>query len=76
METPEQGSGRAGGGPAIPGAFPKSAETELACPEKNQARMSYADFRARHLFIGSGVVEAACNTFATTKKIKKIDPTT
>jgi len=30
--------------------------------ERNAARMRYPDFRSQHLFIGSGVIEAACKT--------------
>ncbi len=40
----------------------ESAETQLTYLEKNRIRMRYADFRARHFFIGSGVVEAACKS--------------
>jgi len=40
----------------------ESAETQLTYLEKNRTRMRYADFRARHFFIGSGVVEAACKS--------------
>ena len=29
---------------------------------KNQERMRYADFQRQNLFIGSGVIEAACKT--------------
>jgi hypothetical protein len=72
LETPEQGSGRAGDGPTVSGAFPKSAETELAYPEKNRAWMRYADFRARRLFIGPGVIKVVCAIQSPSpKKIKK-----
>lgn len=40
----------------------KTAETELAYLEKNKDRMRYAHFRARHFFVGSGVVEAGCKS--------------
>lgn len=40
----------------------KSAESELTYLEKNRARMQYAHFRARHLFVGSGVIEAGCKS--------------
>ena len=30
--------------------------------EKNTERMRYPNFRAQHLFIGSGVIEAGCKT--------------
>jgi hypothetical protein len=40
----------------------KSAQTELTYFEKNKTRMRYADFRARHLFVGSGVIEAGCKS--------------
>jgi len=30
--------------------------------ERNAARMRYPEFRSQHLFIGSGVIEAACKT--------------
>jgi len=39
-----------------------SAEPELGYLDKNKARMRYAQFRAQGLFIGSGVVEAACGS--------------
>ena len=35
--------------------------------ERNQARMTYADFRRRGLPIGSGPVEAACKTIVKTR---------
>jgi len=40
----------------------KSVETELNYLDKNKERMRYADFRARNLFVGSGVVEAGCKS--------------
>jgi hypothetical protein len=30
--------------------------------EKNTERMRYPEFRAQHLFVGSGVIEAGCKT--------------
>ena len=30
--------------------------------EKNAERMRYPDFRKKHLFVGSGVIEAGCKT--------------
>ena len=30
--------------------------------EKNAARMRYPEFRRKHLFVGSGVIEAGCKT--------------
>lgn len=38
----------------------KSATTEIEYFKANRERMRYADFRARGLFVGSGVVEAGC----------------
>jgi hypothetical protein len=35
---------------------------EIGYFEKNKERMRYADFRARGLFVGSGVMEAGCRT--------------
>jgi hypothetical protein len=40
----------------------KAARTELAYLEKNKERMRYAQFRARGLFVGSGVIEAGCKS--------------
>ena len=40
----------------------KSATTEIEYFKTNTERMRYADFRARGLFVGSGVVEAGCKT--------------
>ena len=37
-------------------------DREVAYFENNIERMRYADFRARGLFIGSGVVEAGCKS--------------
>jgi hypothetical protein len=36
--------------------------TEADYFEKNAARMHYPKFRAQHLFVGSGVIEAGCKT--------------
>jgi hypothetical protein len=38
----------------------KDARTQIGYFQKNKAHMQYADYRQQHLFIGSGVVEAAC----------------
>ena len=38
----------------------KDARTQIGYFQKNKAHMHYADYRQKHLFIGSGVVEAAC----------------
>ena len=35
---------------------------ETAYFDKNKDRMRYPDFRAQHLFVGSGVIEAGCKT--------------
>lgn len=40
----------------------KPVEQQLAYLETNAERMRYAAFRARALFVGSGVVEAGCKT--------------
>jgi hypothetical protein len=40
----------------------KKAEIEIHYLEKNAEYMRYAGFRAQGLFVGSGVVEAACKT--------------
>lgn len=40
----------------------KACMTELAYLEKNKSKMRYADFRNRHLFVGSGVIEAGCKS--------------
>ena len=42
-------------------------ETERTFFRRNQARMTYADFRRRGLPIGSGPVEAACKTLVKTR---------
>jgi len=52
-------------------ALPKSRRGALAAQRtffrRNQARMTYADFRRRALPIGSGPVEAACKTLVKTR---------
>jgi hypothetical protein len=52
-------------------ALPKSRREALAAQRtffrRNQARMTYADFRRRGLPIGSGPVEAACKTLVKTR---------
>lgn len=40
----------------------KKAETEIHFLEQNKEHMRYAAFRAKGLFVGSGVVEAGCKT--------------
>jgi hypothetical protein len=45
----------------------KSIHTELAYFRKNRARMRYAAVAAENLPIGSGVIEAACKTLASTR---------
>lgn len=49
----------------LPTATSQAAELlriEAAYFDNNAHRMRYPDFRAQHLFIGSGVVEAGCKT--------------
>ena len=46
-------------------ATPELAEEiriETGYFERNAHRMRYPDFRAQHLFLGSGVIEAGCKT--------------
>lgn len=45
----------------------KDARTQIAYFEKKQAHMHYDAYRQHHLFIGSGVVEAACRTIVGTR---------
>jgi hypothetical protein len=48
---------------ALVPATPDIAEhvrTEIGCFETNATRMNYPAFRAPHLFVGSGVIEAGC----------------
>jgi len=40
----------------------KKARDEIRYLAKNKTRMQYAEFRAKGLFVGSGVVEAGCRT--------------
>jgi hypothetical protein len=44
------------------GADKQARDKEVAYYEINKERMRYADFRAKGLFIGSGVVEAGCKS--------------
>ena len=49
----------------IPASIPTLAEAiriEAAYFERNAERMRYPEFRRQHLFVGSGVIEAACKT--------------
>ena len=49
----------------LPDATPLAADvlrTEAAYYDKNALRMRYPEFRAQHLFVGSGVIEAGCKT--------------
>lgn len=49
----------------IPASLPTLAEAiriEAAYFERNAERMRYPEFRRQHLFVGSGVIEAACKT--------------
>ena len=39
--------------------------------ERNRERMRYPSFRSRNLFVGSGVIEAACRTVIA-KRLKTI----
>ena len=50
---------------AIQGVEPELADkirTEADYFERNAERMRYPKFRAQHLFVGSGVIEAGCKT--------------
>ena len=38
----------------------KDARKEIAYLVKNESRMKYDRYRAQHMFIGSGVIEAGC----------------
>ncbi len=40
----------------------EKTRTEAGYFERNAARMRYPKFRRQHLFVGSGVIEAACKT--------------
>jgi len=48
----------------------KSATTEIEYFKTNAERMRYADFRARGLFVGSGVVEAGCKSIISARMKK------
>lgn len=48
----------------------KSATTEIEYFKTNAGRMRYADFRARGLFVGSGVVEAGCKNIIAARMKK------
>jgi Uncharacterised protein family (UPF0236) len=48
----------------------KSAATEIEYFTTNVERMRYADFRARGLFVGSGVVEAGCKNIIAARMKK------
>jgi hypothetical protein len=48
----------------------KWATTEIEYFKTNRERMRYADFRARGLFVGSGVVEAGCKTIIAARMKK------
>ena len=45
----------------------KEARTQIGYFQKNKAYMQYADYRQQGLFIGSGVVEAACKHLVGTR---------
>lgn len=47
---------------SLPGYDKDICEKEAGYFEKNKERMRYADFRARGMFVGSGVLEAGCRT--------------
>ena len=46
------------------------ASKEIAYFQNNTERMRYADFRARKLFVGSGVIEAGCKTVVASRMKK------
>lgn len=48
----------------------KSAMTEIEYFSANRERMRYADFKARGLFVGSGVVEAGCKNIIAARMKK------
>ena len=48
----------------------KDARRALQYFNKNKEHMRYADFRSQHLFIGSGVIEAACKNLVG-KRLKQ-----
>lgn len=47
---------------ALPGYNKEVCDREIGYFEKNSDRMRYAEFKARGLFVGSGVLEAGCRT--------------
>ena len=47
---------------SLSGCNKEVCEREIGYFEKNTKRMRYAEFRARGLFVGSGVLEAGCRT--------------
>ena len=50
---------------AIDGSTPELAEkirVEAGYFDNNKERMRYPKFRAQHLFVGTGVIEAGCKT--------------
>jgi len=58
---------------AFPAANPEAAQllhTEADYFERNRERMRYPSFRSRNLFVGSGVIEAACRTVIA-KRLKQ-----
>jgi len=58
---------------AFPAANSEAAEllhTEADYFERNRRRMRYPSFRSRNLFVGSGVIEAACRTVIA-KRLKQ-----
>jgi hypothetical protein len=58
---------------SFPGANPEAAQllhTEANYFERNRERMRYPSFRSRDLFVGSGVIEAACRTVIA-KRLKQ-----
>jgi hypothetical protein len=58
---------------SFPAANPEAAEllhTEADYFERNRERMRYPSFRSRNLFVGSGVIEAACRTVIA-KRLKQ-----
>jgi hypothetical protein len=44
--------------------------TEADYFDRNADRMRYPTFRRRHLFIGSGVIEAGCKTVIPQRKVR------
>jgi len=48
---------------SLPGYTKEVCDREIGYFEKNSHRMRYAEFRARGLSVGSGVLEAGCRTF-------------